>query len=195
MNHELFYKLHRLEMLLRRFHMDSAKQRPARDASRGQGRILAILKLRDGVSTKDLSYLLGIRVSSLNELLSKLEKNGYITREPSDQDKRVMLIKLTEKGRSEQLSESPDLSDIFSDFSQDEQAQFAEYLDRMISSLEEKFGSTDEEFRRMNAMQERFFGDRRRFEAPPFGDFGNGDDRKFHHYMRHMWGSIYDYEE
>lgn len=49
---------------------------------------MAFLKLRDGIRTRDLAYLLDIRISSLNELLAKLEKNGYITREPSQEDRR-----------------------------------------------------------------------------------------------------------
>ena len=108
------------------------------DTTRGQGRILAVLKLRDGISTKDLSYLLGVRISSLNELLAKLEKNGYVTREPSEHDKRVMLVKLTEKGRDEQQSEPSAYGDIFSCLSDDEQKTFGEYLDRIIDALHAK---------------------------------------------------------
>lgn len=74
---------------------------PMADPTRGQGRMLTMLQLQDGISTKDLSYLLGIRIASLNELLSKLEKTGYVTREPSEIDKRVMIICLTDKGRNE----------------------------------------------------------------------------------------------
>lgn len=79
-----------------------AERGPMADPTRGQGRIIAILKMQDSISTKDLSYLLDIRISSLNELLSKMEKADYIKREPSESDKRVMLVKLTEKGKDEQ---------------------------------------------------------------------------------------------
>ena len=68
---ELWTKLSQLQYLLRRRygHRHSS---PTSDATRGQGRILAFLKLRDGISTRDLAYLLDLRVSSLNELLAKL---------------------------------------------------------------------------------------------------------------------------
>ena len=59
------------------------------DTTRGQGRILAALKLKDGIATRELAYVLGIRVPSLNEALSKLENAGHIVREPDPRDRRV----------------------------------------------------------------------------------------------------------
>ena len=143
MTHELYEKISRLQWLFQKQHLKSrASAGPVADATRGQGRILAFLKIKDGISTKDLSYLLGIRISSLNELLAKLEKTGYITREPSETDKRVMLIHLTEKGRQEE--EDPDGGDIFSCLSPEEQAAFGEYLDRIMAALEKDLGIDDE---------------------------------------------------
>ena len=84
---------------IRKFHMLSHKNvSPLQDTSRGQGRILAMLRLKSKITAKDLSYILGIRQQSLNETLQKLEKEGYIVRTPSPKDRRVMLISLTEKG-------------------------------------------------------------------------------------------------
>jgi len=112
---------------------------PTADTTRGQGRIIAVLKLRDGISTKDLAFLLGVRVSSLNELLSKLEKGGYVTREPFEQDKRVMLVKLTEKGRNEEQPEVLLSEDIFSCLSEEEQKALGEYLDCVIDTLHKEY--------------------------------------------------------
>ena len=148
LNFALFEKLARLQWLMRRQrHRNFAKNGPTADATRGQGRIIALLKMQDGISTRDLSYLLGIRVSSLNELLAKMEKNGYITREPSEADKRVMLTKLTEKGRSEPQDEwNP--SSVFACLSAEEQQSFAAYLDRIIEAVEAELGpDTDEDSR------------------------------------------------
>ncbi|MDR1131972.1 MAG: MarR family transcriptional regulator [Oscillospiraceae bacterium] len=146
MTNDLYEKLAELQWLLHRQQIRSwAENGPMADTSRGQGRILALLKLRDGISTKDLSYLLGVRVSSLNELLSKLEKGGYIIREPSEQDKRVMLVKLTEKGKNEQQPVSVDCGDIFSCLSEDEQKTMGEYLGRIIDALHAGAGNDDED--------------------------------------------------
>jgi DNA-binding MarR family transcriptional regulator len=158
MNHELYEKLTRLQWLLHKQQLRGyAQAGPMVDTTRGQGRILAVLKLRDGVSTKDLSYLLGVRVSSLNELLAKLEKSGHVTREPSAQDKRVMLVKLTDKGREVEEPPELDFADIFDCLSPKEQQTFGEYLDRVIAALTEKSGITDEEeYERMIEVREHF---------------------------------------
>lgn len=140
---ELFSKLARLERLLQReqgrLHREG---RPFADASRGQGRILAMLKIKDGISTKELSYLLGIRVSSLNEMLAKMERNGYISRKPSKEDKRISIIYLTEKGRSETFEQTEGPS-VFRCFSEEEKDIFGGYLDRLIAELEVKNASED----------------------------------------------------
>ena len=105
---ELFEKLMRLQWLIQRQRLQNRGTRgPFADPTRGQGRVLAILKMQPEISTKDLSYLLDIRQQSLSELLGKLEKAGYITRRPRESDKRVMMVKLTDKGRDAQWAMMP----------------------------------------------------------------------------------------
>jgi DNA-binding MarR family transcriptional regulator len=158
MNFELYEKLSRLQWLLHKQHVRGyAAGGPMADTTSVQGRILAVLKLKDGISTKELSYLLGVRVSSLNGLLSKLEKGGLVTREPSMQDKRVMLVKLTERGRSLEEPETAEQGGIFDCLSDKEQLALGEYLDRIIAALEEKLGDDDEEeMERVAAAREHF---------------------------------------
>jgi len=118
---------------------------PMADPTRGQGRVLALLRqIQTEISTKDLSYLLGIRQQSLNDLLIKLEKGGYITRVPLQADKRVMVVQLTAKGRYEEYVDT-DISSIFSCFSQDELILFGEFLDRVIQVLDAQLSYQDEE--------------------------------------------------
>jgi len=154
MNNELYEKLTRLQWLLHIRQMDSYRRGGhLADTTRGQGRILAALRMKDGISTRDLSYLLGLAVSSLNEFLSKLERGGYITREASEQDKRVILVKLTEKGRSRQNQpeDAADLGGIFGCLSDDEQAALGTLLDRVIVALGEKLGFGDDELEWLKA--------------------------------------------
>jgi DNA-binding MarR family transcriptional regulator len=158
MNDELYEKLSRLQWLLHKLQIRGyAEGGPMADTTRGQGRILAVLKLKDAISTKELSYLLGVRVSSLNGLISKLEKSGHVTREPSEQDKRIMLVKLTEKGRKLEEPGTVEYGDIFACLSDEEQQAFGECLDRVIAALTEKLGHDDDgELERMAAVRERF---------------------------------------
>lgn len=158
MNNELYEKLAKLQWLLQRQHLKThAAVGPMADTSRGQGRILAFLRMKDGISTKDLSYLMGIRISSLNELLAKLEKAEYITRKPSEADKRVILIYLTQKGEEEEVQEK-EIGSIFACLSLEEQVTFGEYLVRVIHALEEELGTDvgrDEMALWMEAAKER----------------------------------------
>lgn len=138
---ELFEKLVRLQWLLQRQRMQGhAGRSPCADPTRGQGRVLAMLKLQPEISTKDLSYLLGIRQQSLNELLNKLEKSEFVERIPSEADRRVMMVRLTEKGRSEEQADT-DFPGIFNCLSHEEQEVFGSYLDRIIAALEEQIGA------------------------------------------------------
>lgn len=139
---ELYKKLGHIGRLT---HLWAAQQRertgPRRiDTTRGQGRILAALKLKDGIATRELAYVLGIRVPSLNEALSKLENAGHIVREPDPRDRRVQLITLTDSGRAltNQMGEGePEGDNIFEVLTEQERANLNDYLDRLIVRMHE----------------------------------------------------------
>ena len=139
---ELYKKLGHIGRLT---HLWAAQQRertsPRRiDTTRGQGRILAALKLKDGIATRELAYVLGIRVPSLNEALSKLENAGHIVREPDPRDRRVQLITLTDSGRAltGQLGEGePESDNIFEVLTEQERANLSDYLDKLIARMHE----------------------------------------------------------
>lgn len=73
---------------------------PLANPLRGQGQVIALLKQGDGLTTKEMAQLLGIRTASLNELLVKLETKGLIARSRSDTDGRVTVVNLTDAGRA-----------------------------------------------------------------------------------------------
>lgn len=139
---ELYKKLGHIGRLT---HMWAAQQRGRTglgriDTTRGQGRILAALKLKDGIATRELAYVLGIRVPSLNEALSKLENAGHIVREPDPRDRRVQLITLTDSGRAltGQLGEGePESDNIFEVLTEQERTNLSDYLDRLIARMHE----------------------------------------------------------
>lgn len=177
----IYEKLSTLQWLMKRRQMFSqAESGPFADATRGQGRILAMLKIQPEIKTRELAYLLGIRQQSLNELLNKLEKSGHVERKPSDKDKRVMVVHLTEKGRQIQQPET-DYQEILDCLSPEELQQFGEYLDRIIAT----FGIQEIDDREedtitawMNQARERMGGEQ--FEQlmsmreRAFGSFGRG---------------------
>lgn len=182
-NPELFERFLRLQWLLQRLQFRRrAESGPMADTTRGQGRILAMLKLQDGISTKDLSYLMGIQVSSLNELLAKMDKTGYITREPSPADRRIMLVKLTEKGRNEPQQQEWNPEEIFSCLSEDDRTSFARNLDAVIASIEAEIGVDEGEDCRswwMNGGRDRAREERYgQFMAMGRGPAGDFDPRQ-----------------
>lgn len=165
---------------MRRFHMFAHRgASPLQDVSRGQGRILAMLKIKPNLTTRDLSYLLGIRQQSLNESLKKLEREGYITRQPDPTDRRVMRIDLTDKGKEvKQIINETD--DVLNEFSDEELEQFGSYVDRLKDAYGKRIsaeaGPEDQQFfdemeERMEAMRERM---------------GDNDFDEMMHRCRHM---------
>lgn len=119
---------------------------PFGNPHRGQGRILSLLKMKPEISQKELSYLLDMRSQSLGELLAKLERNGLITRTPSEADRRVMDIKLTEEGeKAAGQSEQHQFEEInfFDCLTDDEQIKLGEYLDKIINELKKRLGEDD----------------------------------------------------
>jgi len=115
---------------------------PWLDPSQGQGRVLALLQLQPETTQKDLTFLLGMSRQGTAELLAKLEKQGLIEREPSADDKRVVVVRLTEAGKAaEQATErpphgSPELLDVLDD---DEVEQLSGYLGRILERAEQEW--------------------------------------------------------
>ena len=100
----LHERLRRLHRLMRRRHVDThAHAGPLADTTRGRGRVLAALKMQSPIPTRELAYLLDIRQQSLNELLKKLQADGLIERAPSETDRRIMMVALTEAGRAVEI--------------------------------------------------------------------------------------------
>ena len=180
----VYEKLSTLQWLMKRRQMFSqAQSGPFADPARGQGRILAMLKIQPEIKTRELAYLLGIRQQSLNELLNKLEKSGHVERKPSEKDKRVMVVHLTEKGKKIQQPET-DYQEILDCLSLEELQQFGEYLDRIIAAFgiqevddREEDNITDwmdqarermgeEQFEQLMSMRERAFGSFERGRSP-----------------------------
>jgi DNA-binding MarR family transcriptional regulator len=105
----------------------------------GQGRILFALWQKDGVPINDLVERTLLRKSTLSELLDNLEKTGYIQREQSDEDRRKIIIKLTERTQKLQkvyINLSVEMTKIFyKGFNDDEIDEFEAFLRRILDNL------------------------------------------------------------
>lgn len=72
---------------------------PPFNVHHGKGRIVSVLHRHAGITQKELSEKLAIRPQSLSDALSKLEADGIIYRERSEEDKRELRLYLTESGK------------------------------------------------------------------------------------------------
>ena len=61
----------------------------------GQGQILSALEQHQPIAQKELVAKLDMRPQSASEIIQKLEKKGLVTRWPSPDDKRAVIISLT----------------------------------------------------------------------------------------------------
>ena len=69
------------------------------DVNPGQGRILYVLWHNDEIPINELAKQTALGKSTLTTMLDRLETEGHLTRVPSQDDRRIILIKLTEKNK------------------------------------------------------------------------------------------------
>ncbi|MEO1770287.1 MarR family winged helix-turn-helix transcriptional regulator [Candidatus Enterococcus ferrettii] len=142
-------QLMKMQHELRRYHHRQMAKNQTLGPHRGQGRVLALLKMTPEISQKDLTFVLGMRPQSVGELLQKLEDKEWITREASEVDRRVMIVRLTEAGReaADKLDENPALDEeLFAQFSEEEKAEFARLIDKLLEELNTKMEEDPETF-------------------------------------------------
>lgn len=117
----------------------------------GQQRVLAILKLEDGLTQNYLAEVLDLRPSSVAELLKKMETNGDITRTEDEQDKRTKHVHLTDAGRQKAETNASLKNDDYSEtffagLNADEQTQFSDYLQKISDGWDEDFQKNSAKF-------------------------------------------------
>ncbi len=109
------------------------------DIGPGQGRILFALWQEDGVPINKLIKKTLLRKSTLSELLDSLESARLVRRVQSEEDRRKVLIELTEKTRqmlNVYIEVSKKMTNIFyRGFQPEEMDQFETYLQRVLDNL------------------------------------------------------------
>lgn len=143
---------------------------------RGQGQLLNVLLKKEVASQTELSELLQIRSASLGELVYKLERKGFVQRNPNANDKRRVDVSLTEAGRAKALeitaSRQHLAMELFSGLSVTEQEQFAALLDKFVVSLEARLDNNDlPEVRSAGENHHRRYGENYGDEGPRCKDF------------------------
>ena len=107
-----------------------------------QRRLLSVLLgYEDGVRQKVLAEEMRINPSSISELISKLEAEGYAARTVDPDDKRATLITLTEvgKARAYELEDERNerFAKPFANLNDQEKDQLLKLLEKLITPVEE----------------------------------------------------------
>jgi len=78
-----------------------------------QSRVLIAINEFDGSTVGSISRIIEISSPNASSLCKKLEKDGFIVRERSSDDERVVTLKLTEKGEKNLHQINSDLKNLF----------------------------------------------------------------------------------
>ena len=125
------------------------------------GRLLTCLAENPHVSSRDLCEILDLRPSSLSEMLTRAEGEGWITRAVDEEDRRVQRIDLSPKGKSfvaeMEAAREKDYQRKTTCFTEEEKAQFCALCNRLSEHLESLALDLPEEPPRPDARPRRPF--------------------------------------
>ena len=111
---------------------------------RGQPPVLLALWEHEGLTQTELAARLQNTPATVTVMLQRMEKAGFIQRQPDEQDQRVTRVYLTEAGRAvksqvEAIWKQME-ADAFAGLSEAERAQLREFLLRVRDNLQEATG-------------------------------------------------------
>ncbi|MCC8194610.1 MAG: MarR family transcriptional regulator [Deltaproteobacteria bacterium] len=112
-------------------------------AHHAQKHVLSILREKKSMNQRDLMEILGVRSASLSELLGKLEKNGLITREKDERDRRNIVISITDAGiasvKDHVTEQRKSAEAVLGPLTRPERQQLGELLLKILVALEDEF--------------------------------------------------------
>jgi DNA-binding MarR family transcriptional regulator len=132
----LIAKIHQISG---RIFADKLKENQIDEINPAQGRILFALWQKDGIPIQELGERTSLEKSTLTSMLDRLEGIGYLRRVPSPDDRRKILIFLTEKNKTmkaryEKVSNEM-LELFYGGFAEDEIQHFEEDLRKILANL------------------------------------------------------------
>ena len=110
---------------------------------RGQGFAMVQLWHHDGVPQRELSEAMHISPASVTNMLQRMERDGWITRERDREDQRIVRVYLTHKAkdlRAEAKTVFREMEEELSSIYSDEEL---ETLKRLLMKLHNRFAPSD----------------------------------------------------
>lgn len=113
------------------------------DGRMSQRRILGLLAERGELSQRDLQELLDVRSASASEVLGKIEAEGLIERQQSEEDRRTMRVRLSDAGRAEaetlRAAHEAEAARLFACLTEEEKEQLGALLTRLQEHWRDDF--------------------------------------------------------
>ncbi len=132
----LIGKVHRLSG---RIFSRKLKEHDINEINPAQGRILFALWQKDGVPIQELARKTALGKSTLTRMLDTLEKSGHLYRVFPHDDRRKVLIQLTEENKKMKAAYekvSGEMTELFYEgFNEREIDAFETYLERVFNNL------------------------------------------------------------
>ncbi len=99
MNKELLLKLDQVLIdMMRKLRKELSRTGVKQELTRGQVYLLRFVKKGRQKKVSDLAVRMDVSPSAISELMDGLERQGYITRDRDEKDRRVILPRLTSEG-------------------------------------------------------------------------------------------------
>lgn len=107
----------------------------------GQALLLAVLTRRDGMTHSEIAEELEISPAAVTKAIKRMERAGYLLRQPDSSDERISRVFLRDKGRKvyDQIEHAFGCLDrmMFAGFTEPELAQLHGLLTRMWTNLQD----------------------------------------------------------
>lgn len=123
-----------------------------RHISEGKGsqkRILMILLESEGITQRELTRRLRIQPGSVSEVIGKLEAAGFVSRSPSETDRRTANLTLTESGLAAAEEACAQRKErhrqMFSSLSGEEKAALLGLLEKVNADWDQKYRKHEDE--------------------------------------------------
>nr|WP_319949195.1 MarR family transcriptional regulator [uncultured Shimia sp.] len=141
-----FTKMHSAGYLANHFArlMAVGLQRRLKPLGLAPAQFMVLLELweRDGQTQAELVVGLDVEQATMANTLSRMERDELVTRDPSDDDKRVKIIRLTERAKKLRVPAQKAAYDqnmhALSDLDENEQFQLVQLMQRTVSTLKRR---------------------------------------------------------
>lgn len=140
----IVYFISKTKMYMEKFIEKKLKENNMGELVSSHGNILTVLYENRGsrLTMKDIATKIGKDKSTVTVLVNKLIKLGYVEKEHSNQDKRIVYISLTLKAIEAQARYNAICSDVkntaYSEFTKEEKEQFLKLLRKLSDNFRQQ---------------------------------------------------------